>query len=362
MRLNYKFFKTGITLALVANTIVSCNKSLPRAEPIVTPAPTGSSIAELLNDPNFSILKAAVTRSTSMTALLSDKTAVYTFFAPTDAAFQASGIPSAAAIATFRPGQLDTLLKYHLVGGQALSSAAIPTTFPNLQLPSSFVLAPPSAALPPGLRMSIFPSKRGTSLWVNNIPITQTDIPAANGIVHKVAALVAPPTTTIKGILASDPANFSIMSAAIARADSGQTGLNKLDSVLNYAPANLTLFAPNNTAFRTLFPPGTPDPVIIALLNNPAFFTAQTVRGLVAYHLLGTRAFSVNFSATPSLYNTQLVIPGTPPTVVPVLVTYTGATFTVKGFANPTESNVVTRDKNAVNGVVHVIDQPLKPQ
>jgi uncharacterized surface protein with fasciclin (FAS1) repeats len=210
--------------------------------------------------------------------------------------------------------------------------------------------------------MSIFPSRRGTTMWVNNIPITEVDLLAANGVIHKTAALVAPPSTTIKGILASDPANFSILSAAITRADSGQVGLNRLDSAMNYAPANLTLFAPDNNAFRAMFPPGTPDVAIIALLNNPAFFTATTVRGLVAYHLLGSRAFSVNFTSTPTPYNTQLVIPGVPPTVVPVIVTNAGASFTVKGLANATPSNVTSRDRHAINGVVHVIDQALRPQ
>ena len=199
-------------------------------------------------------------------------------------------------------------------------------------------------------------------MWVNNIPITEQDLLAANGVIHKTAALVAPPTTTIKGILASDPTNFSILSAAITRADSGQVGLNRLDSAMNYVPANLTLFAPDNNAFRAMFPPGTPDVAIIALLNNPAFFTATTVRGLIAYHLLGSRAFSVNFSSTPSPYNTQLVIPGPTPTVVPVIVANTGASFTVKGVANATASNVTTRDRHAINGVVHVIDQALRPQ
>jgi hypothetical protein len=162
------FFKSAAVVAIASSLLVACNKGTPKAEPIVTPTPSGSSIFELLNDPNFSILKAAVTKA-NLTALLSDKTSVFTFFAPTNAAFQASGIPSEAALAAFRPGQLDTLLRYHLVGGQRLTSSLIPTTFPNMQLPSSFVLAPPSASLPPGLRMSIFPSRRGATFQLQKL-------------------------------------------------------------------------------------------------------------------------------------------------------------------------------------------------
>jgi uncharacterized surface protein with fasciclin (FAS1) repeats len=360
--------KQSIVPAVLVAALIGCNKDLPVAEPIKTTPPSGQSITTIVNnDANFTFLKAAITKAStnstfgnSLNSLLSDSTGVFTFFAPTDAAFQASGFPSAGAVSAQRAGLLDTILRYHLVAGQKLTSDLIPQTFPNLQEPTLLVLAPPSTAVPPGLRMSIFPSKRGTSLWANNIPITQTDMAASNGVIHKVAALVAPPSTTVKGIIATDPTNFSLLSAAIARADSGQVGLNRLDSVMNYAPANLTLFAPTNDAFRALFPPGTPDAAIIGAINTPALFPAQTVRAIVAYHLLGSRAFSVNFSATPTPYNTLLVIP--PSTVVPVIAANTGAAFTVKGIANATPSNVTTRDKHAINGVVQVIDQVLRPQ
>src|SRR6476661_9909423 len=155
-----KFFNGSFFVAATATMLMACNKDLPQAEPIVPPTPSGASIAEAINsDANLSILKAALSRAgTSLTALLSDKSGVYTFFAPTNSAFQAIGLPNEAAVAAFRPGQLDTILKYHLIGGQKLSSAAISTGFPNVQEPSSFVLAPPSASLPPGLRMPLFPS------------------------------------------------------------------------------------------------------------------------------------------------------------------------------------------------------------
>jgi uncharacterized surface protein with fasciclin (FAS1) repeats len=366
-RLN-SIFKQLLVAAGLAATSIACNKALPVAEPIQTAAPTGQSITTTINsDAGFTFLKAAIAKAATnssfgnnLNALLSDSTGVFTFFAPTDAAFQLSGFPSVAAISAQRAGLLDTILRYHLVPGQKITSGLIPQTFPNIQEPTALVLAPPSTAVPPGLRMSIFPSKRGSSLWANNIPITQPDIAVSNGVVHKVAALVAPPSTSIKGIIATDPTNFSILSAAITRADSGQAGLNRLDSAMNYPPANLTLFAPTNDAFRAMFPPGTPDANIIGALNTPALFPAQTVRAIVAYHLLGSRAFSVNFGSTPGPYNTLLVIP--PSTVVPVIVTYTGATFTVKGVANASASNVTTRDRHAINGVVHVIDQVLRPQ
>ena len=101
MRLHtYKIFKSSLAVAILVLQF-ACNKEIPQPVPIETPAPSGSSIAETVNtDPNLTILKAAITRAgTSINALLSDKSAVYTFFAPTNSAFQAIGIPNEAAVA-----------------------------------------------------------------------------------------------------------------------------------------------------------------------------------------------------------------------------------------------------------------------
>jgi uncharacterized surface protein with fasciclin (FAS1) repeats len=356
--------------------LASCNKDLPRAEPLPQPAITGISIAQVLQDPNYSILAAAVNRAAPATgseliplnALLRDSlNNTFTFFAPTNAAFARIGVSTVAALNNFRTGQLDTILRYHLVGGDRYTTNRIPETFPNIQLATAAVLRrvfDPTIAT--GLRLSIFPSRRGSNLWVNHIPIIQADIQAANGVIHRIDSVLLPPTTTLKGLIASNP-DLTILQAAITRADSGQVeGLSRLDSVLNFAAANVTLFAPNNAAFRAMFPPGTPDANIIGALNTPSLFPAQNVRAIIAYHLLGTRAFSVNFSSTLTPYNTLLVIPGTPPVTVPVFAMLSGGIFTVKGIANPTPSNVFPgpngRDRNAVNGVMHIIDQVLRPQ
>ena len=362
----YKFLKSASAIILAGGLFASCNKPLPEATAIVTPAPTGLSILETLRAATpgtYTILDSAIKKAGASTiALLSDKTGVFTFFAPTDAAFQASGIASVASLVAFSSAQLAQILSYHIIPGQRLLSDAIPTTFPNIKLPSGLVAAPPSASLPPGLRFPIYPSRRGTALFANNIPVTENNIIVANGVIHKTAALLTPPSpTTIKGFLQADPTNFSILSAAIIRADSGQVNLARFDSLLNFVVPGFTLFAPTNAAFRALFPPGTPDANIIGALNTYAFFPAQTVRGLIAYHLLGAAAFSVNFAAGPAPVNTLLSIPPTN-VIVPVIVTYGGATFTVKGLANASASNVTTRDRAVLNGVVHVIDQVLRPQ
>ncbi|MBO9682830.1 MAG: fasciclin domain-containing protein, partial [Flavisolibacter sp.] len=347
-------------------------------------------------------LKAAITKASTnstfgnnLNALLSDSTGVFTFFAPTDAAFQASGFPSAAAVSAQRAGLLDTILRYHLVPGQKITSSIISQTFPNMQEPTALVLAPPSASLPPGLRMSIFPSKRGTLLWANNIPITQADIAASNGVVHKVATLVAPPSQYLWDRINNDP-DLTYLKAAIQRADSGVAAASTLQAGLQNPAANLTVFAPTNLSFQQLLtaqitaaliaqgmPSLTAQTTAAALASSPTVFTNPAlasvltptlVKGVVVYHLLGVRSFSVNIPSaatnTPTLLNTAVANhPG-----VSLQATFgpTGVTAaTVKGVANASASNILinptpapngTSDQHYINGVLHKIDQVLIPQ
>ena len=383
------------TLIISMVIMAACNKSLPDPEPIESQPPTGSSILKLLDAPEYSILKAAVTRAgKSMTALLSDSTAVYTFFAPDNAAFQLSGIPNEAVIGFLSPGLLDTILRYHIIGGQKFSSADISSDFPNLYLQSSLVLAPPSASLPPGLRMPLFPSKPAGNIWVNNIPVIQPDIPASNGVVHKVAAIVAPPSRVLFQRIATDP-ELTYFLAAVQRADSGD--VNKtLQSALSNPAANLTVFAPTNLAFQQILTgqitlyligqgldPVTASTTAAALASSPTIFqnpltfsvlTVPVVQGLLFYHVLGVRAFSVNIPASatsvPTLVNS--VYPTYPGVTIQADFGLTGVTAArVKGFANPSPSNLLinptpepngSSDQHYINGTLHKIDQVLRLQ
>ena len=397
-----KWVKSSALLIGAVSFLASCNKELPDAVPNPAPSHDGSSIMELLNDANFSLLKTAVNRAVPasgsglipLNTLLADKSGEFTFYAPTDAAFTASGLTS-AHINGMRPGMLDTLLRYHLVGGQKFlyNSASTATPFPNFQFPSQLVLAAPSATLPPGLRMFIFPSK-ANGMWVNNVPVIQGDQLAANGVIHKPAVVVAPPTQFLWNRI-DTAADLTYLKAAIKRADEGVAADKTLEAALKNPAANLTVFAPTDAAFKQaltlqiaayLMSQGVPQATAVAqatalaatpdLFKNPAVasvLTPETVKGIVVYHILGTRAFSVNLPTTitnkPTLLNTAIAAhPG-----VGLQATFgaTGVTAaTVKGAANATAANVFinptpssgTSDQHYVNGVLHKIDQVLRPQ
>jgi uncharacterized surface protein with fasciclin (FAS1) repeats len=343
--------------------IVSCNKDLPVAEPIV-PAPLGGSpIMTLLDAPTFSFMKAAVTRAGLNTALANASNR-YTVFAPSDAAFIASGIPSIAVINSLPVATLTAILNYHIIGGQVLNSPQVSENYPNMYLQSSLMVAPPSAALPSGYRMPIGISRRGANVWANNIPVSAANIGASNGVVHTVARVVAPPDSTLAGIVSFDP-SYSYLLAALARADAGPPpGAPTLIPLLSNALANFTVFAPTNDAFIALYTAlglGAAGPITPQSVN---LLPTTTVWSIVAYHVQSVRAFSVNLPAGDNQINSIL---GGPPTAPPQIFRVALPSVQVRGPGNvmgttPFFANVIAADKNAINGVIHRVNAVLLPR
>ena len=418
------FHKTkSILLAIVAVCafIISCNKDLPEAVPI-QPPPNGSSptLADLLADPSLSIFKAAVTRS-GFEPLLADTSLRLTVFAPSDPGLQAVGI-TMDVVNGMPVDQLAALISYHIVP-QSLSSSAVPTNFPNFQYPT---LLNPVPTLSPLFRLTTFPSKRGSTVWVNNIPVVKADVNAVNGVMHVMATVIAPPSQDLWTRISTDT-HLTYLKASVERADSGVAPGARLLDALSLAAnpsaiaSNLTIFAPNDNAFQMFltgaltqafigqgFPPANAQAAAIALvtafgpllISNPAsipdvagfppglgnsiaaVITPTLAKGIVAYHVIssqsgsftppGLELFSVNLSTTPTALKTLLNsgVPPHPGVTAQATFGPTGVTaMTVKGLANATASNVLinplpggTSDQHYINGVIHVIDQVLLPQ
>jgi len=341
-----KFILPLVLLVVVAST--SCNKDVPSATPIIS-TNAGSTIGDILNsNPNFSILKAAVTKAGLMAAV-SDKNNVFTVFAPSDAAFTLSGIPL-AAINALPAASVASIIQYHVIPGRKLMSSAVPTAFPNVQMPTAFIIPAPNTN--PLVRFSNFPSKRGDRVWVNNIPVVTPDVDAANGAIHVTAAVVAPPTRVLLDTISRE-ADMTYLVQAILAADTGVPTGSRFQDYLANPLANFTVMAPTNAAFNTLF-------TGLGLAPSPNSFKllpAATVRGIVAYHILMGRAFSPNLpsAATPVPTLLSASLPTAPLLTV-------DATQGVKGFKNPTYSKITAVDRHAINGVYHKIDRVLLPQ
>ena len=206
-----------------------------------------------------------------------------------------------------------------------------------------------------------------------------------------------PPTRFLWDRISSDT-GLTYMKAAIQRADSGvaSSSLSNLEGLLKNIGANFTIFAPTNAAFKALLtgaiyqalvlqgmPAVTAYPTAQYLASTPEVFSnpalygalsAQTVKGILVYHIMTNRAFTNSFPIDGGVYKTVLnTVVSNHPGIE--LMAEFGSTFVsdavVGGYANNTYSNILinntpepngTSDQHYLNGVLHKIDQVLMPQ
>jgi Fasciclin domain len=190
---------------------------------------------------------------------------------------------------------------------------------------------------------------------------------------------------------------------ALNRADSGQvlTTTASFAYLMGYPVLNQTVLAPSDAAFQTFIqtivfgkalqagatPAQAAAAAAAAVAAGPAFLmtnnvsTAQ-VRGIIAYHLLASditgsispniRVFSVNVPTAPALVKTLVNGSAAAHPGIRAVATFAGpatTSVTFTGFAaltggapfTDTPANVVDKDNNAVNGVLHIIDRVLVP-
>jgi uncharacterized surface protein with fasciclin (FAS1) repeats len=276
-------------------------------EPNTPPAPTVTEL--VVNDPNFSILEAAVVKAGLADAL--STTNPITVFAPNNAAFNASGITE-SVIASLPVATVDSILKYHVLGAF---------------VPSSSV--PVSDAVTTLLGTRLFASRNTNGVFVNGLRVSPADIEARNGVVHVIERVLIPPTQTIAGIATADT-SFSILLAAVVR-----LGLAPTLS----GPGKYTVFAPTNDAFRA------------AGITDVNAVPLATLDAVVKYHVLTTNVFASDLTSgavVPTLQGGNIQV-----NVSPARVKIATST---QPFSNIAAANIT-----ATNGVIHVIDRVMLP-
>ncbi len=399
----------------------SCNKIYEPIPSVTTQVDTTNTIAKLIEaNTNYSFFTVALKR-TGLYSRINTPGNMFTVYAPSDAAFTTSGI-SLAAINGMPLTQLTPLISYHILQNEKLLNSQIPVATvntPNLVRVSTLSIGtlPATATANFPLWMPVFPGKNSSASYLNNIPVVQADvINAANGVLHSVAAPVVPPSRVLFDTLSRDP-DYAYFVAAIVRADSGvaATSTSNLQYALSFGIANLTVFAPTNAAFQavlyakaypvvyaqmykgvydaqiaggatptaadaaaTAYALANAPTTATALVSSPTVFsnaalypvlTAQVVKGIVVYHILGKRYFSVNFPSSAASYTTLLnsAIPTHPGlSISSTLVSNFGAAVSVKGVGNATAASATATatgvDRHAINGNLFKINQVLLPQ
>ncbi len=269
----------------------------------------------------FSILTVALARTGLMNTLMK-LDADYTLFAPTDDAFIAAGL-STAAVTQLPKDALASILLYHVVAGKIPASAV-----------------PASAAVPTLNGKNIYVRKISGNVFVNLSKVIIADVAASNGIVHVIDKVLMPPTQTIVEIAAGNPA-FSTLVAAVVKASTGSTNVLGLLS----GPGAFTVFAPTNAGFAA------------EGVTSLAGFTPDQLTGILGYHVINAPVFSIDLTNNlmPTMFlggKTTITLTGGPK--------ITGSGNVTNNVFRP--SNIIITDIIATNGIVHAIDRVLIPK
>jgi len=176
---------------------------------------------------------------------------------------------------------------------------------------------------------------------VNGIPISEKNIKASNGILHKIGKVLVPPTQNIAQIVAGNP-EFSILLQAVQASNPAVLAL------LSNPAANGTVFAPTNSAFQEL--------AVKLGLTLAQILALPNLTNIILYHVLAS-SLSVVFSAAIREGKTEDV-----PTLEGqnIELIRCDKKIFVKD-ANNKKAKVIGADVLATNGVIHVIDKVLLP-
>ncbi|MPR34006.1 fasciclin domain-containing protein [Salmonirosea aquatica] len=300
---------------LLAGCIGACTDN-------TSPRPASQTVVDVLSgNSDFSILKDAVEYA-GLTRDLRLNTV--TVFAPTNAAFQASGFADAAAVKALPASTVKSLLQYHMIG---------------FNVPSSQLVVGKNEAVTTLQGGNVYVTKldANSGVSVNNARVTKADMQAQNGLIHVIDRVLMVPTQNLLEIAQADPNLTYLVAAATRAAASNPAVVSALTSTKNV----YTVFAPTNEAFIAAG-----FPTLASIQSAPA----ATLAGIVLNHVIADRAFS------PTLVKGEANTASGGKLAVDVS---NGVTVTSKG--NAQASKVVKADILATNGVIHIIDRVLLP-
>ena len=169
-----------LSLAAVAIVVAACSSAAttaPSATPTAAPsaAPAGDIVQVAATAGSFKTLLQAATAAGLVDTLKG--AGPFTVFAPTDAAFAA--LPAGTLDALLKdPAKLKDILLYHVVSGKVTADQVVKLT---------------SASTVEGKPIKIT-VKNGTVYLNDTVTVVTTDIPAFNGVIHVIDAVLLPPS------------------------------------------------------------------------------------------------------------------------------------------------------------------------
>lgn len=283
-----------------------------------------------VNNTDFSNLVAALGAADGNLVDVLSGVGPFTVLAPDDTAF--TTFLDGAALADVDTGVLSQILLNHVISGTITSTdlTGLGEGYSNTNASGADMN-----------NLSIY-FNTSNGVMFNGISTVQTaDIVGTNGIIHAVDTVIDLPT--IATFATSNPA-LSNLVAALQYADTGMPTVPYIDTVSDAEAGPFTVFAPTDNAFGNLLT----ELNVSALTDIPT----ATVNAVLTYHIVGA-----NVQSSMLTSGTVTTLGGD--------ITADATNFTLTD-PNGRVSNIITSlvDIQAVNGVVHVIDDNviLPPQ
>jgi transforming growth factor-beta-induced protein len=343
-------------VAVFALIVAACSSSSDETtttEAAATEAATAESTSVLdlaLEAGQFSTLIAAIEAAGLGETLEGE--GPFTVLAPTDAAFaeafEALGIDAETLLADTET--LTAILTYHVIG-QAADSKLVAT------------LDGQSVDTVNGQAVDV--NVVDGQIMINEATVVSADLLADNGIVHVINGVLLPPDVaaalgeaaapeepeepmeptiaeTVVALAGGDPAEFTILLAALEAAD--------LVDALNNPEDELTVFAPTDAAFGS---------ALEALgLTAEELLASEDLAGILAYHVTGEGVFDAAAVIAAAPIDE---LPTLNPDATLKIEVIDGSVVINEGAEPLGGATVIQADVFASNGVIHVIDVVLLP-
>lgn len=311
---NLSFLYGLMVVTLLSFTLTSCGD-----DDTPEPDPEPQSITQIAaGDDQFSTLVGALQR-VGLDGTLDDAAGTFTVFAPTNAAFTASGIN----LDNLTDAELTEILLYHVLGGKVASG--------DLQEGQTYATTATETG-PGETQLSVLIEKTAAgAVTVNNSASVMTaDVDATNGVIHIVDAVLLP--LDVVGHATANSNFSSLVSTLVAV----QSTADLIATLSGDGP--FTVFAPTNKAFSDI-------------ADVTATLTEEQLVKVLSYHVVpgNNRKSSLSAGAVSTVNGEELTVG-----IDGEVVTLTDATGGV--------STVTFTDVQATNGVIHVIDRVVIPQ
>lgn len=295
-------FRT-VLVALFVTTLISCSDDDDTSFP-----PATTTIAEFVAaNADYSSLLAALEKA-ELVATLSGS-GNFTVFAPNNAAFDEFLTANGLTLETATKEQLTPILLNHVIGSEITSAQLSTGYFLNLADMSSYI-------------------NTSSGVVINGVAtVTTADIDQSNGVIHAVDKVI--PVPTMLTFAANDPDLSTLATVATTT-----TGFDTdFAAVLSAADSNLTLLAPDNTAFTDL--------------GDISGLAVETLEQILLNHVIAGVNLSTGLST--SYAKTLATYGDTDKNLSIYINTSSGVTFNGN-------STVTTADAIASNGVIHKVN------